>query len=288
MKRSRPSITAEGIAAVRAVESAKPAGERVCYDPLARRLVSPFYYYLTKLLAGYGEWRAPGTMGFLVARARFIDDTLQACLDAPLEDRIKQLVILGAGLDSRAYRFAGLQEGVKAFEVDRPATQAEKRRKLGQVLGRLPEHVTFVPLDFNHESLDKLFDFGYERRVKTLFIWEGVTYYLAAAAVDGTLGFVGHNSGPGSSIVFDYVYASALTAAHKRGEIARMQRYGRFTGERLTFGIEEGRVGEFLAERGFVQVENVTAEDLQRRYFGGPNRDRTIAPIYAIVHARVG
>jgi O-methyltransferase involved in polyketide biosynthesis len=96
------------------------------------------------------------------------------------------------------------------------------------------------------------------------------------------------NAGNGSSIVFDYVYASALTASRKRGEIARMQRYGRFTGEQLTFGIEEGKVEEFLSRRGLTQIENVTGEDLRRAYFTGANRNRPIAPIYAIVHATSG
>jgi methyltransferase (TIGR00027 family) len=281
MKRNRSSVTAQGIAAIRAIESSKPAGKRICYDPLARRLVSPLFYFLARLFAGYGEWRAPGTMGFVVARTRYMDDYLQACLDGGID----QLVILGAGLDSRAYRFEGLKEGVNVFEVDHAATQQGKRKKLSQIFGDVPRHVTFVAIDFNQESLEKLFEFGYERRRKTLFIWEGVTYYLTAEAVDGTLEFVRSNSSSGSCIIFDYVYASALTAAHKRGEIARMQRYGRVTGEGLTFGLEEGQVREFLMQRGYGQITNVTGEDLKSAYFTGPNQNRPVAPIYATVHA---
>jgi methyltransferase (TIGR00027 family) len=283
MKGKQSSVTAQGIAAVRAVESSKPPQERICYDPLARQLVSPAFFLLAKLFAGYGEWRAPGTTGFIVARTRYIDDYLQACLDS----RIDQLVILGAGLDSRAYRFEQLRAHVNVFEVDHPATQQEKCRKLRKIFGELPQHVTFVPIDFNQESLEKLFDFGYDKRRKTLFIWEGVTYYLTGEAVDRTLEFVERNSGNGSSIIFDYVYVSALTAAHKRGEIARMQRYKRFTGEGLTFGLEEGQVEEFLIQRGYGHITNVTGEDLRRAYFAGVNQNRPVAPIYAIVHATV-
>ena len=283
MKRNRPSTTAQGIAAIRAVESGKPPEVRICYDPLARQLVSPLFYLLVKLFAGYGERRAPGTTEFLVARARYIDDYLQTNLDSGIE----QLVILGAGLDSRAYRIGQLSGRVKAFEVDHLATQQEKCRKLRKIFGELPKHVTYVPIDFNAESLEKLYDFGYERLRKTLFIWEGVTYYLVAEAVDSTLKFVVKNSGEGSSIIFDYVYTSALKAAHKRGEIVRMQRYGRFTGEALTFGIEKGDVEGFLSRRGFTQIENVTNDNLKRAYFTGVNRDRPVAPIYAIVHATV-
>ena len=134
---------------------------------------------------------------------------------------------------------------------------------------------------------EKLFDFDYSRQAKTLFIWEGVVHYLTAEAVDQTLEFVLRNSGSGSSIVFDYVYTSALTAAHKRGEIVRMQRAKRYTGEGLVFGIEEGQVEEFLRVRGYTQICNVTGQDLKRIYFTGVNRTRAIAPIYAIVHATV-
>jgi len=283
MKKTQASTTAQGIAFVRVLESSKPAGERICYDPLARRLISPAFYLLGRLFISNAERKGPGVMGFLVARCRYIDDYLQACLEAGLD----QLVILGAGLDSRAYRFEQLKGRVKVFEVDHPATQQVKLGKLEKILGKLPEHVTYVPIDFNEETLQKLFDFGYNRQAKTLFIWEGVVHYLTAEAVDQTLEFVLKNSGSGSSIIFDYVYASSLTTAHKRAEIVRMQRTKRYTGEGLVFGIEEGRVEEFLRVRGYTQIQNVTSEDLKRLYFTGVNQTRTIAPIYAIVHATV-
>jgi methyltransferase (TIGR00027 family) len=284
MKRTQASITAQGIAFVRALESSKPAGERICYDPLARQLISPAFYLLCKLSAGYAERKGPGVLGFLAARCRYIDDYLQACLETGLD----QLVILGAGLDSRAYRFEQLAGRVRVFEVDHPATQQVKIRKLAKVLGKLPEHVTHVPIDFNEETLQKLFDFDYNPQVKTLFIWEGVVHYITAEAVDQTLESVLKNSAPGSSIIFDYVYTSALTAARKRGEIVRMQRAKRYTGEGLVFGIEEGQIEAFLRVRGYTQIRNVTSEDLKRLYFTGVNRTRAIAPIYAIVHATVG
>jgi len=283
MKKRQASMTAQGITIARVLESEKPAGERICFDPLARQLISPFYYLLGKLFADYGEQKGPGVIGFLVARCRYMDDYLQECIDAG----IQQLVILGAGLDSRAYRFEQLKDHVKVFEVDHPATQLVKQNKLRKIYGSLPEHVTYVPVDFNEETLQKLFDFGYNRHLKTLFIWEGVVHYLTPEAVDRTLDFVVKNSSSGSSIVFDYLYLSALTANHQRREIERMQRARRFTGEGLTFGIEEGKVEEFLRRRGFTQVQNVTSEDLRKAYFSGVNQSRAIAPIYAIVHAAV-
>ena len=283
MKRTQASTTAQGIAFARALESSKPAEERICYDPLARQMISTPFYLFCKLFAGYGEASAPGVLGYLAARTRYIDDYLQNCLDSGLE----QLVILGAGLDSRAYRFEQLKER-RVFEVDHPATQSGKIERVNKILGDLPRHVVYVPVDFNQETLHKLLDLGYDKQRQTLFVWEGVTYYLTAEAVDSTLAFVLAHSGQGSSIIFDYVYASALTAAHKRGEVTRMQRYSRFTGEGLVFGIEEGQVEAFLLARGYTQIQNVTSEDLKRLYFTGVNQTRAVAPIYAIVHAAVG
>lgn len=284
MRRRQASTTAQGIAFLRALESSKPEGERICTDPLARRLISPWFYWLSRLFAGYAERKGPGMIGFLVARCRYIDDYLQTCLETGLD----QLVILGAGLDSRAYRFEQLTGHVDVFEVDHPATQQVKLGKLDKILGKRPGHVTYVPIDFNQETLHKLFDFGYSPQVRTLFIWEGVVHYLIAEAVDQTLEFVRQHSGSGSSIIFDYVYTSALTATHKRGEIVRMQRTRRYTGEGLVFGIEEGQVEAFLRARGYTQIQNVTSQDLERICFTGVNQARTIAPIYAIVHATVG
>lgn len=229
-------MTAQGIAFARALESSKPEGERICYDPLARRLISPAFYWLGKLFANYGERKGPGVLAFLATRCRYMDDYLQECLAAGIE----QLVILGAGLDSRAYRIEELKERVKVFEVDHPATQAVKLARIKKIMGGLPAYVTYVPVDFDVETLEKLFDYGYQRQKKTLFIWEGVVYYLMAEAVDQTLSFVSKNSGTGSSIIFDYVYTSALTAIDRRGEIVRMQRTQRYTGEGLIFGIDEG------------------------------------------------
>lgn len=283
MKKTQTSTTAQGIAFIRAFETSKPPDVRICNDPYARQFINPFFYLLGRLFASYSERVAPGVIGFLVARCRHIDDYLQACLDAD----IRQVVILGAGLDSRAYRFALLQYQGKVYEVDQPATQQAKKTTVKKVLGELPSHVAYVPVDFNHETLQKLYDFGYNRQLRTLFIWEGVTHYLQPAAVDQTLAFVRANSAPDSTIIFDYVYSSALVAQKKRGEITRMHRSARFTGEELVFGIEEGEVGAFLSERGYDRVVNVTSQELEKQYFTGANAGRKVAPIYAIVHAVV-
>jgi methyltransferase (TIGR00027 family) len=284
----RASITAQGIAILRAIESAKPERERLFYDPYARQFVDPWLARLTAFFVrtGYAERRGPGVLGYLLARTRFMDDYLLACA----QNGIEQLVILGAGYDARPYRFADeLRAKVRVFEVDHPATQAVKMTRLRTILGALPEHVAFIAIDFDREELGaRLTGGGYDERRKTAFIWEGVTMYLTPAAVDGTLAFIARHSGAGSSVVFDYVYSSVIEGRVKRGEAAGMQRYRRFTGEGLVFGIPEGTLQAFLAQRGFCGIRDMTGQDLEQLYFrSSTGVVRRVAPVYAIASAMV-
>ena len=286
MRRKRSSLTATGIAVARGVESEKPEGERICYDPYARRFVPGWLYSTIAFFikSGYAERRGPGVLGFLAARDRYIDDVLQGFLEAGLQ----QLVILGAGYDSRAYRFEKLKNGVKVFEVDHPATQADKLAKVQAVFGTIPEHVKYVPVDFNTQTLEqRLLESGYDPHLKTLFIWQGVTMYLTAEAVDHTLKFVVQCSAPGSTIVFDYLYRRALDGVQKRVEISNMRRYRFMTGEGLTFGIEEGTVEAFLKQRGFSKVRDMDANGLKQAYCTGKNAGRKVASLYGIVVAEI-
>ncbi len=289
MRENRPSLTAAAIAATRAIESERPPGERICYDPFARLFVSlrfwAFWFSFAEFFfdIGHAQKRGPGSMGFIVARERYIDDYLQSCIDGGLE----QLVILGAGYDSRAYRFEGLKR-LKVFEVDHPATQRVKVARLKEALGELPENVVFVPVDFTKETLERrLYACGYDNRLKTLFIWQGVTHYLTPEAVDNILAFVAHHSANGSSIIFDYMYASLLSGTSTHGEVRSMSRFRRIIGEERIFGIEKGTIDAFLHQRGFCRVKNVTSEFLKKTYFTGANKRREIASGYGIVSAIV-
>ncbi len=296
MKKSTSSFTAEGIAWVRALETRRSPNERICNDPYAEKFfggVISFFDKLLSLLTGifgiewvYGrfEKKGPGVMGFLVVRARYIDDYLQSCI----ENGIEQLIILGAGFDSRAYRFEGLKGRVKIFEVDHPATQATKKERLQKIFGALPNYVTYVSVDFNEQALDiRLYESGYSKELKTLFIWEGVTTYLEPEAVDGTLSFIANQSGKGSSVIFDYVYTCALDGSCERQEISKMRKYKGIYGEVPVFGLDPDKVETFLVQRGFYNITNVTAEDLENMYFTGANAGRTVAPVYGIVTASV-
>ncbi len=287
MRKNQSSTTASGIAALRAYESDKPEGERICNDQYAKLFVGKAMHATMKFffMIGFDKIKGPDVVGYLVVRCRYMDDYLESCI----EDGIKQLVILGAGYDSRAYRFDKLKGRVKVFEVDHPATQDVKRRKLVKVFGRVPDVVTLVPIDFNTQKLeDRLRESGYDERLKTLFIMEGVVYYISPEAVDGTLAFIANHSGPGSSVIFDYTEKAVVDGTRRRSEISSMRRYKAFSGEEIVFGINKSDIKGFLESRGFGNVVNATGDDLHRMYFTGVNEKRQVAPIYSIVHADVG
>ncbi len=286
MRKNQTSITAMGIAVLRAVESEKPAGERICHDPYARRFLPGWFYHMTRFFiqTGYAEWRGRGVIGFLAARDRCIDDYLSECLQRGFD----QLVILGAGYDSRAYRFEGLKDPIRVFEVDHPATQQAKLDGVRKIFGSLPAHVRYVAIDFNVQTLaDCLAAHGYDPRAKTVFLWQGVTYYLEPAAVNSTLDFIAQHSAPGSSVIFDYIDEELLSSPASHGEVKGMKRYRGMTGEDLHFGIPVTQIVPFLTQRGFEQIQNIRSEELKARYFHGKNQSRNVMAGYGIVSAVV-
>lgn len=281
---------AEGIAMHRVRESQKPEGERILYDPYAVHFVSPG---TQEFAASHpAEARAmldrvnslfPGLDNSIRARVRYFDDFVRRSLEGGME----QLVILGAGYDTRAYRIQGLDR-IKVFEVDHPGTQDVKTAKVREIFGSLPGHVTYVPVDFESEKLEeKLPQHGYDRSKKTLFVMEGLIMYIPPDAVDQTLSFVAHNSGKGSVIIFDYYPQSVLDGrAGEAGE--NIRNYVIRAGEPLQFGIEPDEIEPYLAVRGFSQVRNVTAAEYKPMYFHGVNEYRQVSVLLYFVHAVAG
>jgi len=287
MKKEKSSETAMQMALSRAIESLKTEEERICYDPLAKDFLTLKYKILiqNKLLRNSVvkiiDQLFIGHHYYVIARTRYIDDFLQECF----ANEIQQVVIMGAGFDSRAYRFDDLKE-IKVFEVDHPATMAIKKEKIQKELGSLPNHVVYVPIDFLKERLsDKLVQCGYSGNLKSLFIWEGTTPYLIPESVDETLAFVSSNSGKDSSIIFDYILKSVVNGTcdleGAKNEFEKMNK----TSEPLTFGIEKEKIESFLIDRGFQNIKDVGSEYLKERYFKDQHRNRKIKPWWRIVHA---
>lgn len=262
------------MALFRALESARrPSARRLFDDPFARGFLRPSLRAVVRLssLSGAGNaisWfidrRWPGARSSAVARTRLIDDALGDALRAGVE----QVVLLGAGYDCRAYRVPGVQ-GTRVFEIDHPATLGVKREHLRQVLGALPAHVVFVGIDFNRQTLAQAMEAaGFAPRAHTFFIWEGVTNYLAEAAVDATLRYVQAHARPGSRILFTYIHRGVLDGsvsfAGTQNVVALLAR----NSEPWTFGLDPRELPAYLHDRGLELLEDVGAAEYRKRYLG--------------------
>ena len=280
---SKPSVAAFGAGllfatALRATESLRPEEERI-YDarftykllpPAWRGLLLPgIRHALIALLSA----RAPGTLGMLLCRTRFIDDAL---IDFLLEGA-EQVVCLGAGFEDRAYRIPGI-ERTRVFELDLPAPQQFKREHLRKRFGELPEHVTFVPIDFDRESIeDEMASAGYRDGVRTFYTWEGVTQYISAEAVDATLGFA-HRAAPGSQIAFTYIHRGIIDGSARSELDQRLVSTVQRRGMPWTFGLDPAELEGWLAVRGFRLVDRADAAAYRARYLTPVGRQMDIYP----------
>ena len=290
MKDKQSSLTAENNAAVRALEALRPANERICYDPFAQYFLSQKILRSTstkdilKEMISAWENNFPGICGSILARTRFIDD----CLGEAIQNDLKQLVILGAGYDTRSLRFDALKNNVNVFELDHPATQREKIARMKAVMKSLPEHVKYVQIRFDRDDLEKtLFKNGYDPTQNSFFIWEGVTYYIDADAVDRTLTFISRNSAVGGTVVFDYFPASVVDGTCKLKEAKALRHALKLVGEEIVFGIDPEKIESFLLERGFKLIKNLSGKEYKELYFHGRNENRTVSDMFYFVQASV-
>jgi methyltransferase (TIGR00027 family) len=286
----RVSMSAQSALRCRAIESLRPDGERICYDPVAAKLMGPFWTCLSRIgfirrrLIQQLDSEETGMANWIVGRTRYIDDSVKA----QIEEGIKQLVILGAGYDTRAYRLHELEEQVRVFELDHLATLKFKVARVKIALRSFPKNLVYIPIDFTTEKLEaKLPQRLYDRNLKTLFIWEGVTQYLTAEAVDQTLAFIAGNSGKGSSVVCDYLFESVVNDTSDLVEAKKLRQNAARIGEPLLFGIGDNGIEGFLATRGFEVMQNLSSESLREAYFPGKGMHRKVFPLVAIVSAKV-
>jgi methyltransferase (TIGR00027 family) len=262
---SGPSKTCLYVAAGRALGAREPDESIRNPDYLAERLLGPDERAMVAdqpvvqaLERDFADLRqhpeAMGSVLMMIIRTRFIEERLEHAI----RDGASQVVILGAGFDTRAYRLTELLKAAHVFEVDQPSTQEYKKRRVREAGIEVPPNLTYVPVDFRHDKLgDVLAAAGYDPSQRTFFIWEGVTMYLPEAAVEETLRWVAAQA-PGSTIVFDFVGAmvikfmttvdvNTLPEAAKRA-ISRLQRLE--AGEPWIFGVPDTGEREFLAKLG--------------------------------------
>ena len=252
----------------RAVEHLKPPAARIVDDPWAhlflsrpaRRTLAAWSGSLTgRLLSRLG---ATGTT-YVPLRHRFIDEHLMAALQAGAT----QVVLLGAGYDTRAYRFAERLDGRPVYEVDLAPISRAKAATIAKHRDEFPDaNVVRVEIDFESQVLTEvLADAGFRAGDRTFFVWEGVPMYLTRAAVKATLDAVHELGGEGSQIAHDMWYLvddpGPLGAARRSAPGALS-----LIGEPVTFGVHPEDYDCFLGRHGFALVDLALASELQARF----------------------
>jgi methyltransferase (TIGR00027 family) len=277
MRPGRASKTAEHNALFRALEMRAPERERLVADPFAAAFLTwPLRLVDVAARSRVGrvgavtfiDRRWPGVRTSVVARTRLIDEMIADAIGVVS----MQMVVLGAGFDTRPWRLACLRDHPAIFEVDHPDTQRRKRAILArrELDGAL---VRFVPSDFRLDRLaTAMIEQGFSRSIPTLFLWEGTTNYLDEDAVDATLRWCAA-APPGSRLIFTYINDDVLRDPTRyqgaRGVFATLERVN----ERMTFGMAPERMASYLAVRGLHLDQDLGAGEYRAKYYG----DRALA-----------
>lgn len=286
-------VTEEFAAGMRAVAALDPDEKIRNPDTMARQFLSPAFWFWTALDEDYEQskkfikfYRVSSYYTFN-ACTKHIDGILKEAAPKGLD----QVVIIGAGLDSRAYRFHRQMPDVRFFEVDLPAAVAHKKELVLAAVGKPPVEVFYVPVDYRNNGMGgALKQAGYDRKGKTLFIIERITRYIDAAVVDRILQFIADNAAPESELVFDYIPDDIARGDYKkipraRFQAVRMAAYG----YPWKFGIAKDKAVEFITSRGFGVVLDLGAGELTQRYLvrSDGSIDGKPTPYFRIMHAVV-
>jgi methyltransferase (TIGR00027 family) len=281
------SQTAVGPISVVAVEQYYPQEHRLVEDALAYQFLPSGVKVIVQLarwrparqlLINLSEKTAPGIWGSQLCRKRYIEDKLRATMG-----EIETVVILGAGLDTRAYRMAELAE-IPAFEVDLPENSAYKRARLHELYAEVPHRVQLVPIDFERQDLKTtLAAHGYHSEQTTFFVWEGVTQYLSEAAVRKTFDFLSE-AAAGSQLVFTYVRQDFMDGVNLYGA-ARLYRRFRVKQEVWQFGMLPEQVAPFLDAYGWRELEQVGSQEFLDRYIRPSGREMPVSEMERSVYA---
>jgi methyltransferase (TIGR00027 family) len=264
-----------------AVEQSEPPGRRLVDDDLAARfLPAPTRWLVTatppalmrRLMMAAMERDGPGLWANMTCRKRYIADKVTEALDS-----IDAVVVLGAGLDTLAYRLARRSD-IPIFEVDQPVNIERKAAAVRRVLATIPSSVHLVPLDFERDDvLTALAQRGYRADYRTFFVWEAVTQYLTADAVHATLESL-RPAAPGSRLVFTYVRRDFIDGVNF---YRAKQLYRRFRQRQQLwrFGLQPAEVAAFLDGHGWRLVEQLGPEQIVQRYVEPTGRNLTASQV---------
>jgi len=259
MEKSKASRTAVGVAMRRAVHQLRDSPV-IFRDPFAVPILGATYADRLKAAAeAPDEPFSRGMRAFLVARSRYAEDNLQQAVNAGT----RQYVVLGAGLDTFAYR--NPYPTLRAFEVDHPTTQVWKRELLARSSITIPGNLTYAPVDFEVQSLAAQLDaVGFDGAAPTYFAWLGVVPYLTIAAFRATLAFIAERP-PGSGVTFDYGQPREVLSGAERSARDALASRVEMLGEPFQLFFTPAEVAAELS--GFRRIEDLGGAELNARYF---------------------
>lgn len=259
---------------------------RVFSDPIALRMVGEEKVDALRTDASHSEQTSMsrGIRALVVVRSRYAEDEL----DRAVGRGARQYVILGAGLDTFAYRQPYPEDALRVFEVDHPATQHWKRSRLKEAGIQVPRTLTFVPVDFEAETLEEglIRAEGFDAGMSTFFSWLGVTQYITHSAVMATLHVIAAMPA-GSAIVFDYAVSPSLLSPNAREAFEKLAQRVAAAGEPFRTFFEPDALAGELSSMGFTQIEDLGPDELNNRYFQDRTDELRVRGFTRIMHARV-
>jgi methyltransferase (TIGR00027 family) len=285
MIEAQPSRTALRVALRRAAHQVHDARPLVFDDPLAVKILGPeFTEEIKRSPPAEKRPFSAALRAFMVCRARFAEDVLAAGV---LEDHVRQYVVLGAGLDTFAYRNPFVE--LRVFEVDHPATQAWKRERLRSARIVVPESMQFVAVDFETMSLrQELLRAGFDFSVPAAVAWLGVVLYLTAEGFAATMRVL-ERMAPGSSVVFDYSQPREVLPAVEQQMLDSISARVAQAGEPFQLFFTPGQPAEEMEHYGWRVVEDLDGRGLNARYLAGRHDGLVLrGSAGRICHARVG
>ena len=288
----RKDGTAQGVAKQRLIESLAKPSKRIIYDPYAENFV--LGAGIIKLMGhNFSVWLSkkfvPGFHEHLISRTRFIDDLIKKSIS----EQVEQYVILGAGYDSRAYNLK-LPSGLKIFEVDQPEVQKIKRSKLPDEIPNA-ENITYVSVDFNHQSLkNQLLNSGFDKSKSTIYTLEGVSQYITREALNSTLSELALLT-PNSNATFFMSYVNRLLREDPKAcfgmGYSKPEKAAKFitngaakVGEPWISLYSSKEIEDLLSQNSFTLIENKTLADLNSKYFTPVGRTIPENHIFKIEH----
>ena len=278
MKKDTPSRTAQYMALFRAIESSRSKLVRLFYDTYAINFLDTRLKIVVKIssipLIGEITYKiiereAPGAFSSGVARTKYIDDLLEKTI----KDGVKQVIILGAGFDTRSLRLKFLKN-IPIIEIDHPNTSQFKIKIINKSIGQIPLNVKYYQIDFNQESLiDLAKRNNLDLDIPTTFIWEGVTNYLQQEAIDKTFEFV-RNFSNKSYIIFTYINKLVLDDP---GSFSNTDKYHSIleeNEEKWTFGFKPEELPAYLNKYDLTIIEDLGAVEYRQKYM--PERENLL------------